>query len=107
MDTKIPIPFWSRPPDALFASLLFLPNRPEAGHRSTTTAPMAAMLFVLLLAMALPYVPPVANLLGLVPLSLGQLLTICAIVAAYLLAIEGLKHWFYRRLGHRAKRPRR
>jgi Mg2+-importing ATPase len=59
---------------------------------------IAAMLCVLLFAISLPYVAPIANVLGFVPLSLGQLLTILTIVVVYLLAMEGLKHWFYSRI---------
>lgn len=61
-----------------------------------------AMACVFVLVMALPYSGPLANALGFVPPSASQLLTILAIVIAYLLAIEGLKHWFFGSLAKRA-----
>ena len=48
-----------------------------------------------LIALALPY-SPLARLLGFVPLPISTLAVILGIVAAYVLATENVKHWFYR-----------
>ena len=58
------------------------------------------LLFVLtivvaVVALAIPYLPDVA-LLGFVPLPLPLAAAVCAITAAYVLATEVLKHWFFR-----------
>ena len=47
------------------------------------------------LALGLPFLPH-AELLDFVPLSGPLLLTICGITAAYVMAAEGVKAWFYR-----------
>ena len=62
---------------------------------------VAAMLCVLVVALALPFVAPLARAFELGPLSLAQMASLLAIVVAYLLATEGLKHWFYRHLARR------
>ena len=45
--------------------------------------------------LGLPFLPH-AELLDFVPLSGSLLLTICGITAAYVMAAEGVKAWFYR-----------
>lgn len=58
-----------------------------------------AMACVFVAVVALPSSGALASELGFVPLTAKQLLTLLAIVGAYLLAIEALKHWFYSRFG--------
>ena len=52
---------------------------------------------VVITAMALPFTP-LAPYLGFAPLPLGFFALLAALLAAYLLAVEGGKQWFYRRL---------
>jgi Mg2+-importing ATPase len=49
-----------------------------------------------LIALALPYVPGVAALFGLVPLSPFQMAILLGLVGAYLWATELTKVWFFR-----------
>lgn len=51
---------------------------------------------LVVLALAIPHLPHV-DLLGFAPLPIGVTLTLVAITAAYVVAAEGLKRWFYRR----------
>lgn len=59
---------------------------------------ITAMTCVFAVVIALPFSGSLAAFLGFVPLSAAQVLTLIGIVTAYLIAIEALKHWFYRRL---------
>jgi Mg2+-importing ATPase len=54
----------------------------------------AATVAVAVLALALPYLAPVAGLLGFVPLPL--LAALLGVVAAYVAATEAAKRWFWR-----------
>lgn len=54
-----------------------------------------ASLLVILLVLALPYLP-VASLMGFTPVPLGLYLTMLFIVGLYILAAEWMKRWFYR-----------
>ena len=56
----------------------------------------AATVAVAVLALALPYLAPVAGLLGFVPLPLPVLATLLGVVAAYVAATEAAKRWFWR-----------
>jgi len=56
---------------------------------------MAVTAVIILAALYLPY-SPLAGVLGFVPLSLPLLLVIFGIIAAYVIAAELTKHWFYR-----------
>jgi Mg2+-importing ATPase len=56
-----------------------------------STAIVFAMTFLL------PYVGPVAAMFGFVPLSVGELVAIAAIIVGYVVANELAKAWFYRR----------
>ena len=55
-----------------------------------TTAAVAA------LALALPFIAPLARLFGFVPMSAALTATLVAIVIAYVLATEAAKRWFWR-----------
>lgn len=67
---------------------------------------LMAMLSVLVLAFALPFSGGLARAFELQPLTIAQLAAFLAIVAAYLLVTEWLKHWFYRHLPFRGSRSR-
>lgn len=56
-----------------------------------STAAVFALTFVL------PYIEPVAAMFGFVPLSVGELVAIVAIIVGYVVANELAKAWFYRR----------
>jgi Mg2+-importing ATPase len=56
----------------------------------------AATVAVAVLALALPYLAPVARLLGFVPLPLPVLGALLGVVAAYVAATEAAKRWFWR-----------
>jgi Mg2+-importing ATPase len=58
---------------------------------------VATSLAVTALALVLPYTPAAAHL-GLVPLPGSFFLVLAAILVTYLLAAEGIKHWFFRHL---------
>ena len=49
-----------------------------------------------IVSLALPFLPPVARLFGLVPLSLAEVGICVAIVVGYLLATELTKRWYFR-----------
>ena len=66
---------------------------------------LIAMACVLLLALALPYSGPLARAFDLLPLTIAEFGSLLAVVAAYLLAIEGLKHWFYNHFAAFKRRP--
>ena len=51
---------------------------------------------VSVLALAIPYLGPLADLFGFVPLPIGRLAFVVAVVAAYIVATETAKRWFYR-----------
>jgi Mg2+-importing ATPase len=55
-----------------------------------------ATVAVAVLALALPYVAPVARLLGFEPLPLPLLAALLGVVAAYVAATEAAKRWFWR-----------
>jgi Mg2+-importing ATPase len=59
---------------------------------------------VFALTFFIPYVPPVAAIFGFVPLSLGELVAIAAIIVGYVIANELAKAWFYRRRTPRLRR---
>ena len=58
---------------------------------------LGATIAVALAACALPYVPPVASLFDLVPLTWPLMATTLAIVLAYVLCTEAAKYWFHRK----------
>ena len=57
---------------------------------------MVASLVVAIIALALPYLGPVTQRLGFVPLSLPVMAALLAIVLFYVVATEFTKHWFYK-----------
>ena len=59
---------------------------------------------VVALTFFIPYVPPVAAIFGFVPLSLGELVAVAAIIVGYDIANELAKAWFYRRRTPRRRR---
>jgi Mg2+-importing ATPase len=87
--------------------VLVLRTRRWAWRSRPSKLLIAAMTAVFVLAIALPYSGPLASAFDLVALSIPQLGTLLLIVAGYLLATEGLKHWFYRHLVRRTARMRR
>jgi P-type Mg2+ transporter len=56
---------------------------------------LGSTLALIALTLAMPYLPFV-RALGFVPLAPGLLVTLCVITAAYVLATELLKRWFFR-----------
>ncbi|MDF1479853.1 magnesium-translocating P-type ATPase [Leifsonia sp. H3M29-4] len=58
---------------------------------------LISSLLVAIITVALPYIPPVADLLGLAPVALPVVLTLLGLTAAYLLANELLKKRFLER----------
>jgi P-type Mg2+ transporter len=65
--------------------------------RSTPSALLAwTTLAVALLAVALPFIAPAAHLFGFVALPASMVVTLMAIVLAYIVATEAAKHWFWR-----------
>jgi P-type Mg2+ transporter len=67
-------------------------------YRSRPGALLLTSTWILaLVALALPYLPK-ADLLGFTPLPPSLLLSLVAITLVYVVAAEGLKRWFYRRL---------
>jgi Mg2+-importing ATPase len=57
---------------------------------------VASTLFAFALAVVLPY-SPLADWLGFVPLSVNVLGALALVVIAYLLAVYGMKRWFFTR----------
>ena len=57
---------------------------------------MRATVLVGLLVLVLP-MSPLARVFGFVPMPLALYGAIIGVVAAYVLAAEALKHWFYRK----------
>jgi Mg2+-importing ATPase len=57
---------------------------------------MATVLGSIAVVFCLPYIAPVAKLIGLVPLSPAFLLMVVLITALYVLVVETAKHFFYR-----------
>jgi hypothetical protein len=47
-------------------------------------------------ALAIPYLGPLASAFGFVPLSGPQMVTVLVITAGYIAATEGVKVWFYK-----------
>jgi Mg2+-importing ATPase len=86
--------------------VLVLRTRRLAWTSRPSTLLLVSMTGVFLVALLLPYSGPLARSFELVPLSPLQLMTLLGIVAFYLLATEGLKHWFYGRLARRFERHR-
>lgn len=84
--------------------LLVLRTRRLAWRSRPGRLLIAAMVGVFLLALLLPFSGMLARVFELAPLSLAQLATLMAIVGAYLLATEALKHWFFRHLAYRTRR---
>jgi Mg2+-importing ATPase len=66
----------------------------------------ATIAAVFALALALPYSGPIARAFGLQPIDGAELAVLVAIVGAYLVASELLKHFFYRRVAASAARRR-
>ena len=60
---------------------------------------MVASIATALAGLALPYLPALAELFELVPLSPALLLAVVTVTAAYTLVSEWTKHWFFRRWG--------
>jgi Mg2+-importing ATPase len=57
---------------------------------------LIGVLVIVAVAVALPYTP-VGSLLGFIPLPLSLLAAIAALAVTYLLVVQGVKTWFYRR----------
>jgi Mg2+-importing ATPase len=76
----------------------------RASWRSRPGAWLAwTTLGVAALAIALPYLPPAAALFGFEPMPLSLLASLIGLLAAYVVATEATKHWFWRgrrRRGH-------
>jgi Mg2+-importing ATPase len=47
-------------------------------------------------ALALPWLPAVANVLGFVPIPLPLMASLIAVVGTYVAATEAVKRWFWR-----------
>lgn len=76
--------------------VLVLRTRRLAWQSKPSKLLMSAMVAVVILALALPYSGSLARVFALQPVSLAEGASLMAIVVAYLLATEVLKHWFYR-----------
>jgi Mg2+-importing ATPase len=87
--------------------VLVLRTRRLAWSSRPSSLLLVSMTVVFLVTLALPYSGPIARAFELVPLTAIELLALFGIVVCYLLATEGLKHWFYGYLAGRTKRPRR
>jgi Mg2+-importing ATPase len=68
--------------------------RSQPGSALTITT-----LLVIVLAMLVPYLGPVAGLFGFVPLPLPMLAALVAVVVLYTVATETAKRWYYRSSG--------
>lgn len=84
--------------------VLILRTRRLAWQSRPSTLLMIAMMVVFVIALVLPFSGPLAREFDLQSLTFAEIATLLAIVAAYLLATESLKHWFYRHLARRAGR---
>jgi P-type Mg2+ transporter len=72
-----------------------------AAWRSRPSPLLAWMtLAVALLAVALPFIAPAAQLFGFLPMPATMVAALLAIVLAYVVAIEAAKHWFWRSGAH-------
>ena len=78
--------------------LLVLRTRRLAWRSTPSRLLVSLMVIVFVAALALPYSGPVARVLGLRALSVGELGVLLAIVLGYVVTTEALKHWFYKRL---------
>lgn len=87
--------------------VIVLRTRRFAWHSRPSSLLIAAMLCVVGIALAILFSGPVARTFELGSLTLSQMTSLAAIVVAYLLATEGLKHWFYRHLARPAARQQR
>jgi len=76
--------------------VLSLRTRAPAWRSRPSTALLVATLLVVVLALAVPYIQPVARLFGFQPVPPPLMVLLLAIVAAYLAATEFAKRWFYR-----------
>ncbi|HJP68222.1 MAG TPA: HAD-IC family P-type ATPase, partial [Sphingomicrobium sp.] len=86
--------------------LLVLRTARSAWRSSPSRLLLCVMATVLAITLALPYSGPIAAALGFQPLAPVQALVLLAIVPAYLLATELLKHWFHSHFASRAARQR-
>ena len=77
--------------------VLVLRTRRYAWQSRPSSILVAGLACVFVAAIALPYSGSLARTLEFVPLTIGQLSTLFAIVLAYLGGTEALKHWFYGR----------
>ena len=82
--------------------VLVLRTHLKAWHSRPSPLLLRSTIAVIALAVALPYMPPLANAFAFVPLPLHLLLAAFAIVGAYIAATEFAKHRFY---GHRRTAP--
>jgi P-type Mg2+ transporter len=73
--------------------------RTRAASWTSRASPLLAWttLAVAALALALPFIAPLARLFGFVPMSAALTATLVGIVIAYVLATEAAKRWFWRR----------
>ena len=78
--------------------VLVLRTRRLAWQSRPSKLLVGAMIAIFVLALALPYSGPLARAFDLGALTIVQTATLLVIVAGYLLATEGLKHWFYSHL---------
>jgi P-type Mg2+ transporter len=79
------------------AVVLVLRTRAAVWHSRPSALLLWTTLGVMALALALPFMGPLARVLGFVPLSVPMAATLVTIVLAYLGATEAAKRWFWRR----------
>ena len=89
------------------AVLLVLRTRRPAWRSRPSTLLWGSTLAVALLALALPYVGPLAGIFGMVPLPGALLATLLAVVLAYAAATEWVKHRYQARAAARHRPARR
>jgi Mg2+-importing ATPase len=86
--------------------VLVLRTRRLAWRSKPSKLLVSVMGLVLVATLLLPYSGPVARLFDFRPLMIGELAVLVAIVAAYLVATEALKHWFFDRFVGTSRRAR-
>jgi P-type Mg2+ transporter len=78
------------------AVVLVLRTRRSAFRSRPGAILLWATMVVLGLAFAIPWLGPLTAVFGFVPLPLGTLAAIVAILVGYIVATEAAKAWFYR-----------
>jgi Mg2+-importing ATPase len=78
------------------AVVLVLRTRGPAFRSKPSAMLLWSSIAMSILALAIPYLGPLASAFGFVPLSALQMVAVLVIVAGYIAATEGAKAWFYK-----------